>query len=291
MVLCSPLPARRRTRRVSVGQNTACNRAFNTGACGEGPSCRRKRKRFHRTSRDRVPANECVPTLASRRILLAGPHRYSLERTSNHQEEESLGIRALVQEIGVEEELDLKIILAAAALLTLAVFSGSARSLGAQAEDIARMAHFPPVKASNLEKREFSLPTDFEGDRNLVLVAFERQQQKDVDTWLHEMKGFEDLDPAFRYYELPTIQRPSAFMRWFIDSGMRHGIPDRKARERTITLYLDKKTFCDALLRADQKKFYAFMIDRSGTVMWKVEGDFDAANGESLRDTLMRNRP
>jgi hypothetical protein len=185
----------------------------------------------------------------------------------------------------------LKTIVAAAALLMMAIVSGSARSLTAPAEDFTRMAHFPPVKASNLEKREFSLPTDFEGDRNLVLVAFERQQQKDVDTWLHEMKRFEALDPAFRYYELPTIERPNAFVRWFIDSSMRHGIPDHKARERTITLYLDKKTFCDALLIADQKKIYAFLIDRSGKVMWKAEGDFDAAKGESLGDALTRNRP
>ena len=184
----------------------------------------------------------------------------------------------------------MKIILAAAALLMLAIFSGSARSLAARAEDIVRMAHFPLVKASNLEKREFSLPTDFEGDRNLVLIAFEREQQKDVDTWLHEMKRFEDMDPAFRYYELPTVERPNALMRWFINGGMRHGIPDQKVRERTITLYLDKKTFCDALLIADQKKIYAFLIDRSGKVMWKAEGDFDAAKGESLKDALTRNR-
>ena len=76
-----------------------------------------------------------------------------------------------------------------------------------------------------------------------------------------------------------------------VDSGMRHGISDHEARERIITLYLDKKTFCDALLIADQKKIYAFLIDRSGKVMWKAEGDFDTAKGESLKDALRRNRP
>lgn len=79
-------------------------------------------------------------------------------------------------------------------------------------------------------------------------------------------------------------------MRWFIDSGTRLGIPDHKARERTITLYLDKKTFCDALLIVDQKRIYAFLIDRSGKIMWEAEGDFDAAKGESLKEALTRNR-
>ena len=180
---------------------------------------------------------------------------------------------------------------AAAALLMLAIVSGSPRSLTAGAEDIARTAHFPSVKGSNLDKREFSLPMDFEGDRNLVLIAFERPQQKEVDTWLHEMKRFEDLNSAFRYYELPTIERPNAFMRWLIDSGMRRGMPDHKARERTITLYLDKKAFCDALLIVERNKIYAFLVDRSGKIMWRAEGDFDAAKGESLKEALTRNRP
>jgi hypothetical protein len=191
----------------------------------------------------------------------------------------------------VEGRIDLRRIVAAVLLLMMATFSGSARSLTQQGEDHARMAHFPPVKASNLDKRELSLPADFEGDRNLVLIVFQRQQQKDVDTWLDEMKRFEDFYPAFRYYELPTIERPNAFMRWFIDSGMRRGIPDHKARERTITLYLGKKAFCDALLITDEKKIHAFRIDRSGAVMWKAEGVFDAAKGGKPKDALTRNPP
>ncbi len=150
--------------------------------------------------------------------------------------------------------------------------------------------HFPSVKASNLEKRDFNLPADFEGERNLLLVAFEREQQKDVDTWLREMKRFEEIDPGFHYYELPTIQRPNAFMRWFIDTGMRHGIADRKARERTITLYLEKKPFLDSLLITDQKKIYAFLVDREGKVLWRSEGVFDETKGASLRSALRGRR-
>ncbi len=155
---------------------------------------------------------------------------------------------------------------------------------------MSSIAHFPAVKASNLEKRELSLPGDFAGERNLLLVAFEREQQKNVDTWLHEMKRFEELDPEFRYYELPTIERMNAFMRWFIDSGMRRGIPDRKARERTITLYLDKKPFCDALAISDQKTIYAFLVDRAGRVLWRSDGDFDEMKAASLRAALEGHR-
>jgi len=157
-------------------------------------------------------------------------------------------------------------------------------------EDPHLELHFPVVHASNLEKQEFTLPADFEGSSNLVLVAFEREQQKNIDTWLHEMKRFEDLYPNFRYYELPTIERPNAFVRWFIDNGMRRGIPDRKARQRTITLYVEKKQFCEALAISNQKQIYAFLVDRKGNVLWRAEGDFDEAKGASLNSALSQHR-
>jgi hypothetical protein len=166
-------------------------------------------------------------------------------------------------------------------LVALAI-GGGVSGLAASGEQ----AHFPNVQASNLEKREMNLPADFEGERNLLLVAFEREQQRDVDTWLREMKRFEESDAGFRYYELPTIQKMNSLARWFIDSGMRRGIPDRKARQRTITLYLEKKPFCDALGIEDQRKIYEFLVDRSGKVLWKAEGDFDEAKGASLRSAL-----
>jgi hypothetical protein len=157
-----------------------------------------------------------------------------------------------------------------------------------------RMGHFPTLTASNLEKRSFNLPTDFEGDNNLLLVAFEREQQKDVDTWLREMKRFENLNQGlgrlnFQYYELPTIERPMALTRWFIDSGMRRGIPDRNARERTITLYLDKKPFCEALLIDDQKTIYEFLVNRNGDVLWRSQGIFDEAKAASLSAALTQD--
>lgn len=180
----------------------------------------------------------------------------------------------------------MKVFIWTLASLLLTLITGSEPGLTAAAPVRSPMGHFPSVKASNLEKREFNLPADFEGDRNLLLVAFEREQQKDVDTWLREMKRFEEIDPGFHYYELPTIQRPNAFMRWFIDNGMRHGIPNRKARARTITLYLEKKPFLDALLITDQKQVYGFLVDRKGNVLWRSEGVFDETKGSSLRSAL-----
>ena len=148
-------------------------------------------------------------------------------------------------------------------------------------------ATFPRLSASNLEGNTLRLPEDFAGDRNLLLIAFQREQQQNVDTWLHEMNRFQ-LFPGFQYYELPTIDRLNPLFRWFIGNGMRRGIPDRSARSRTITLYLDKPSFCKALSLPDEKRIYAILVDRSGKVLWRAEGDFDEAKAASLQRALAR---
>jgi hypothetical protein len=147
---------------------------------------------------------------------------------------------------------------------------------------------FPKLTASNLEKQTLTLPEDFAGQRNLLLIAFQREQQRNVDTWLQEMKRF-DWAPDFWYYELPTIDKLNPVARWFINSGMRRGIPDRDARARTITLYLDKSSFRKVLNLPDEKQIYAVLVDRSGRVLWRAAGDFDEAKAASLEIALRRN--
>lgn len=173
---------------------------------------------------------------------------------------------------------------------TLLLFMTLAPSAGAFAGDSSQapaMGQFPPLTASNLAGQTLSLPADFGGKRNLLLIAFERRQQQNVDTWLHQMKRYENVS-GFHYFELPTIERMNPVTRWFIDNGMRRGIPDPGQRARTVTLYLDKDPFCQSLRITDQKQIYALLVDPSGTVLWRAEGDFDEAKGASLTEALKR---
>ena len=181
--------------------------------------------------------------------------------------------------------------LSGSAVILVALLASSTGAFAAEnPSGITAMGVFPPLTATNLEDKTLSLPADFAGERNLLLIAFERAQQKNVDTWLHEMKRFESA-PGFRYYELPTIDKLNPLVRWFINNGMRRGIPDHNARARTITLYIDKAPFCQALNITDQKQIYAMLVDRSGRVFWRAAGDFDEAKGASLILELAHPKP
>ena len=41
---------------------------------------------------------------------------------------------------------------------------------------------FPTLSSDNLERQAFTLPADFGGERNVVFVAFKREQQAEVDS-------------------------------------------------------------------------------------------------------------
>ena len=110
-----------------------------------------------------------------------------------------------------------------------------------------KVAIFPKLEADNLNKQMVQLPGGLAGDLNLMLIAFERAQQADIDTWLPHLPGVAVRHPNFAYYELPVIERMNFLMRWTINTGMRGGIPDKQQRARTITLYLDKKPLKSAL--------------------------------------------
>ena len=147
-------------------------------------------------------------------------------------------------------------------------------------------SRFPPVTGETLTGRVLDLPEDFEGELNLVFVAFKRDQQSDVDTWVPVGESVEAEYDDVRYYELPVINRLYAPARPFIDGGMRAGIPDRHTRERTVTVYTDKRTVRRALDIEAEDAIQAFLVDREGVVYWRAEGPRAEADADHLRDVL-----
>lgn len=156
-------------------------------------------------------------------------------------------------------------------------------SSGAEVDSIRQ---FPRVDGTNLEGRRFSLPADFESEYNVVLVAFRREQQADVDTWLPFLREQQLAERGVRVYELPTLNRSYRMMRSFIDGGMARGIPDKATREATITLYIDKSPFKKALAISDEDRICTLIVARDGRVFWRADGRFTAAVGADLATML-----
>ena len=141
---------------------------------------------------------------------------------------------------------------------------------------------FPTVSGFNLNRQELEFPRDFRGDLNLLFVPFLRHQQTIVNTWIPLADKLESSFPEFAYYELPTINELPALSRTFINEGMRAGIPNAKARERTITLYIDLAKLMRALSIPTKNEVHVLLVDRRGSILWRTTGSFEEAKAHAL---------
>ena len=129
---------------------------------------------------------------------------------------------------------------------------------------------FPKIEVKTLSGKELVLPDDAEGEVVLIGVAFVREAQGMLDSW---MDHFEELCHGRKVYELPIIESDLwKIFSGFIDGGMRSGIPEEK-HDLVGTHYGDASKFKEKLGIVDTDRGYVFLLD---------EGDFLLSSGTML---------
>lgn len=155
-----------------------------------------------------------------------------------------------------------------------------------RAQSLPESTPFPVVAGENLEGRAYRIPDELPGSVRLILLAFEQRQQRDVETWFPTAARLAEAWDDLTWWEFPTLQTPWRLMRWFIDGGMRSGIPDLSARERTITLYLDRAAFLRSLEIPGPERIAVLLLDGEGRVRWRAYGRASEAGISELEDAL-----
>ena len=145
---------------------------------------------------------------------------------------------------------------------------------------------FPVVKGDNLNGQTIQIPGELKGEINVLLVPFQMWQQDLVNSWVPFLEHLMKNNPKFDYYELPTIRKMNFFARRIIDGGMRGGIPSRDTRGRTVTLYIDKTPFKEALGIPTETTLYLYLVDREGTILWEESGEITDEKATSLEEAL-----
>ena len=148
----------------------------------------------------------------------------------------------------------------------------------------------PTVSGKNLARQTLTFPADFTGELNLVFIAFQQWQQDHVNTWVPLAEQLRQTIPGFEYYEFPTIQRMNIVARTFVNEGMRAGIPDKATRRRTITLYIDKRPFKEALDIPTEDQIWLYLFDKQGNVLWRTSGPFTPEQGAALETAALDQR-
>lgn len=133
------------------------------------------------------------------------------------------------------------------------------------------MGSFPTIEATSLSGERRRLPGDLT-EPTVVILAFHRWQQSEVDAWIEELL---EAGSPYPILEVPTIGTRYRLARSFIDGGMRAGIPDAAVRERTLTVYTDVGRVLKGLGVRSTDHVVVTLVDPPGTVRAITQGTYD----------------
>jgi hypothetical protein len=131
---------------------------------------------------------------------------------------------------------------------------------------------FPQIRGHSLDQRDVMLPDDAKGMVTLIILAFERQAQTMVDSWVGPFERHLCGSGQYTYFEVPMIAGVwgRMFSR-FIDDGMRAGVP-RDRHRNVVTYYGNFDMYSSLLSLEDHGSCYVFLLDKSGFIRWRGKG-------------------
>jgi hypothetical protein len=124
----------------------------------------------------------------------------------------------------------LRIVLTFAMALVSTIVSGMAVAQPAR--------RLPAVEAYDLAGEARRFPSGLPTEMTLVIAAFDRAQQSIADRLFGQIAKAGAAQQGIAAIETPVIQDPGRVARFFIDNGMKGGIPDPEKRKVVVTLYV-----------------------------------------------------
>lgn len=148
-------------------------------------------------------------------------------------------------------------------------------------------SRMPYTSGKDLNGKPWTFPEGLPGERTLVLIGFDELQQQTIDSWSQGL-GLDRATNGIDWVEMPLIDNPGMFMRWFIDTGMRGGIKDKDLRSHVWTAYTDKKAFMTSCGMTSDKEIYVLVVDRSGKILATASGEYSKEAAAKLIRALRK---
>ena len=147
----------------------------------------------------------------------------------------------------------------------------------------AQTGRFPALRTRNLDGARVALPDDLPGPLDLLVLAFRRRQQEDVDAWRAAIEA--EWRHGLDFWEVPVIGRGWVPVRAWIDGRMAASIRRPDVRAHTLTAYTDVGAVRHALGIAGSGQVVAVLVV-DGAVRWQSAGPPDREQIAGLRASL-----
>jgi hypothetical protein len=131
---------------------------------------------------------------------------------------------------------------------------------------------FPLITAETLAKNKIEFPTDNLGKPSILVIAFEGDAQKIVDTWTNNI--LKRYDDKISYFEIPMIAGTYKIIKNVIDNGMRGGVA-KELHNNVATYYGSLSEYKTNLKMNNKDTIYIYLLDKNGNIVWFEEGFSD----------------
>lgn len=140
-------------------------------------------------------------------------------------------------------------------------------------------AKLPNLVAQDLNEQSYQLPADLPAEKTLLLIAYKREQQANINTWID---GLQLKTSNLPWLELPVLEDYGSWFQWFVDNGMRRGIKGDYNRAKVVTVYTEKDAFNTSMAIPNEESIYACVVTRQGEVLHIEAGDYSKEASDRL---------
>ncbi|PKQ61106.1 hypothetical protein BZG02_16815 [Labilibaculum filiforme] len=130
---------------------------------------------------------------------------------------------------------------------------------------------FPQIKGELLSSELIILPDHCKGKVSVLIIAFKRGTQVQIDTWTTPLLKEFSVHKDFRFIEIPMISNLYDWMSHYINNGMRGGI-DETMHKNVMTYYGPLNSYFDYFDVQDKKLCYLFLLDKEGKIQHLTKG-------------------
>ncbi len=166
-------------------------------------------------------------------------------------------------------------------LLTVALLAGvvlggawwASRSVATDAPQ-AQGDAFPQLRGTNLLLETVHIPDDLAGTYQLLVIAYDTEQQPLVNEWLAPLEALNARYPQLGGYYVPLLPQETADAALFIIGGMTAVASGDDDRARTVVTFTDVEAFNALVAVEGRDTVRLFLLDEHGTIHWQGSGPY-----------------
>ena len=128
-----------------------------------------------------------------------------------------------------------------------------------------------PLEGLTFSDTKIKIPETFHGRLVLLCFGFSRKSQADFKSWVDPFKKRYLSNNEISHLEVAMIGRKSKIETFFIQKGMKAGIP-KSSHNNVMAYFGDIKQFKDYYGFSHKEKGYFLLLDKNSTIIWQNFG-------------------